>query len=154
MGMGRETGRGDSQKTLRDQEKGKMGDRIMEKQRSLWQELIIPALRMGGPLLRSGNLCSLSLYCTASPRAQRGCWPPDKQAHSQCIPPTLCGGALGVKSLKEGQKPLIGVLYFKKHFTPSPSTADFSKELGCGRKCHGLKCGPPGPLFSAGCWCC
>lgn len=31
MGMGRETGRGDSQKTLRDQEKGKMGDRIMEK---------------------------------------------------------------------------------------------------------------------------
>lgn len=51
MRMGRELGRGDSQKTLRGHVEGKRGDGIQEEQGSLWPELLIPAFRMGGHLL-------------------------------------------------------------------------------------------------------
>lgn len=62
MRTGREIGRGRPENNEGPRQRE---DRIKEKKKSLWQELVIPAFRMGGHHLWSGNLCSLSFYFTA-----------------------------------------------------------------------------------------
>lgn len=88
---------------------------------------------------------SLRFYCAVSARAHGGCWPSDKQAHSQCILPTLCGGAWVLRIwINSRNLSRVHIVFHKTlHTYPvdcRPASAlwlDSSTEAHCGTQCRG-----------------